>query len=155
MFVIWAVQPTVLFTSVTLLSCGAPFSKKKRKNSNLVFLLFEIHLLFLEFKHQKQSWEIAVSNHQSSQHLCSICSSALTWRLEIPAFRCVTEHVWNPSLTLFLFNFLPLTAKRYRAAAGCPPLTLGSGVGTAVIMCSTLMVYNYSQINYLQQTVVL
>ncbi len=36
-----------------------------------------------------------------------------------------------------------------------PDYMLGSGVVTAVIMWFTLMVYNYSQINYLQQTVVL
>lgn len=65
--------------------------------------------------------------------------------------------------SLFLFQFLPQTgnAVRYKAAVGYSPLAdnmLGSGVVTAVsavIMWFTLMVYNYSQINYLQQTVVL
>ena len=74
-------------------------------------------------------------------------------------FWALSVTCWSTSPCIALFFFLSqLLCECYRASAGSPLLRdnmLGSGVVTAVIMWFTLMVYNYSQINYLQQTVVL
>lgn len=68
MFVIWAVQPTVLFTSVTLLSCGAPFSKKREKTlilffSSLKSICFSSNLS-IKSKAEKSLWA-TISAHST------------------------------------------------------------------------------------------
>lgn len=72
----------------------------------------------------------------------------------------VTRWSSSPSITFVSFSvsFSGRDLQGCRGTVGHPRLPntmLGSGVVTAVITWFTLMVYNYSQINYLQQTVLL
>lgn len=70
------------------------------------------------------------------------------------ADQCLTKAQVCPSLS-FSSQMLSQTEPQWAMPDNMPDNMLGSGVVNAVIMWFVLMVYNYSQINYLLQTVLL